>query len=117
MRVGRWFVLVRLFSVQEFIKPILSAFHVTPMDGMGRTVMITSQTICAPLVVKPHGRCSFYVVDRAHLLTKPTLDTCLIVHPELRVGDEMLVIISANNVGIGKGNASFDKLFNVSLAF
>ena len=90
--------------------------HVAPMDGMGRTMMITSQTIRAPLVVKPHGRCSFYVVNGTQLLTKTALDASLIVDPELRVGDEMLSIIAANNIGIGKRNAPFDKFFNVSLA-
>ena len=79
--------------------------------------MITSQTIRAPLVVKPHGRCSFDVVDRTQLLAQTALNASRFVDPELSVGNQVLVVIATDNVGIGKWNAPFYQFFDVTLTF
>ena len=78
--------------------------------------MITSQTICAPLVVKPHGRCSFDVVDRTQLLAQSTLDAGLFIDPELPVGNQVLVVIATDNVGIGKWNGTLYQFLDTTLS-
>ena len=79
--------------------------------------MITSQTIRTPLVVKPHGRCSLYVVNGTQFLAHSTLDTGLLIDPELLVSDEVLVVVAANHVGIGKRNTSFYQFLDTWPAF
>lgn len=78
--------------------------------------MITSQTIRAPSVVKPHGRCTFYVVNRTELLAKPALDTGMFVDPEFLVGNQVLVVVAANDISIGKGNAALHQFLDIMLA-
>ena len=78
--------------------------------------MIASQTICAPLVVKPHGRCSFDVVNRTKFLAQSAFNAGIFVNPELSVSNQVLVVVATDNVGVGKRNASFHQFFDVTLA-
>ena len=77
--------------------------------------MITSQTIRAPFVVKPHGRCTFYVVDRTQLLAQTTLDAGLLVDPELLIRDKMLVVITTNDVGKSERDSPLHQFFDITL--
>ncbi len=53
-----------LISHSSF-KIVLSSLHLTPMDGMLRTVMITSQTVGTTAIMLPVWWQSFYIIHRA----------------------------------------------------
>ena len=52
-----------LISHSSF-KIVLSSLHRAPMDGMLRTVVITSQTIGTTAIMLPVWWQSFYIIDR-----------------------------------------------------
>ena len=77
---------------------VLSAFHLAPVNGVARTMMITGKTVGASSVVNPHGRCTFYIIYRAQSGTEATLDAGILIYPELFVVDEVLGIIGSDDV-------------------
>lgn len=56
-------------EVESFRKDILSPFHLTPMDGVSRTMVIAGKTIRAGTIVLPLGWGTFYVIYRTKLST------------------------------------------------
>ena len=54
---------------ESFRKDILSPFHLTPMDGVSRTMVIAGKTIRARTIVLPLGWGTFYVIYRTKFST------------------------------------------------
>ena len=71
---------------------------------MNGTIMITGQTTGTLSVMLPYGRCTLYIIYRAHLGTLATLDTDILIHREFLVRNHPLVEVSANNVGVESGS-------------
>lgn len=65
----------------------------------------------------PAGRCAFDVVDGTLLAAKTTLGAGVGIDPELVIGDEVLVVVTANQVGIGIRYGATDEFVNTALPF
>jgi hypothetical protein len=76
------------------------------VDGMLRTIMIASKTAGAPSVVKPLGRCTCYIVDRAYPLAFATMRTTVCIDGELLVGNHVFVKILADDIGEEAGRGT-----------
>ena len=55
---------IRKKYLESFRKHILSPFHLSPMDGVSRTMVIAGKTIRARTIVLPLGWGTFYVIYR-----------------------------------------------------
>lgn len=71
------------------------------MDG---AVMVASQTTSTSVVVLPFRGRPNDIVDRAHLLAFPALDTYIRIDGEFPVGYHPLVEIAAYDIGVKSGS-------------
>ena len=78
-------------------------------------MVVASQTISTTAVVLPAWRHFYDVVHRTELLAEPTLDAGVLVHPEFLVRNQVLVVVTANNVGVGIGNSSANQFYHALL--
>ena len=78
--------------------------------------MVARQAIGTLSVVLPDGWLADDVIDRTQFGTFAALDACFLVNPEMPVGNQMLVIVTANNVGVGKGDGTFHQFFDMACA-
>ncbi len=101
-----WGVIMLLLVLEV----VLSALHLAPVDGVTGAVVVAGKAVGALSVVVPQGRCSCDVIHGTEPGTKAALDAGILVNPELLVVDEVLVVVAADDVGIGAGNGSLHQL-------
>ena len=108
----------RLFLVPASIEVILVALsrNAAVVDSVHGTVVITGQTTGTFPIVKPRGRCTFNIVNRAHLTTFATAGACVTVHSELLVSNHLLVEVGADDVGVESGSGAFLQFFDAPFA-
>ena len=87
------------------------------MDSVRGTVVVAGQTVGATAIVLPAWWYSFDVVHWTASGTETAKDALLSVHPELLVSNQVLVVVAANDVGVGKGYGAFDEFLDIALAF